>query len=179
MDYYCFVEWHDFQEESMPNLPEGTPFLLLAGTPEISRWALFECELADDFKFSESIELVPEELEILLYSANSYPPALALARDDIEVSCKNMENISKEVFCQMFSSILKQHLQLQRHSAHFLAESLIDEEDYLVKGAFYWIVGFDPEYNEVEWVSDNFYVYQNPVSDFGLEPHKLRNYFNQ
>jgi hypothetical protein len=178
MDYYCFVEWQDLQTESMPRLPEGTPFLLLAGTPEISNWALFECDLPDDFQFDDSIELVEEELEILLYSANFYPPALALAREDLEIACKKLKSISKEIFTDLFSNILRKHLQLQRFSSHFLAESQIDEEDYLVKGAFYWIIGFDPEINEVEWVTDNFYIYENPAADFGLEPHMLRKYFN-
>jgi hypothetical protein len=177
MDYYCFVEWEDLQPETMPKLPEGTPFLLLAGTPEISRWALFECELPDDFRFNDSIELVNEELEILLYSANYYPPALALARADLEISCKDLSNISKELFSEIFSKILKKHLQLQRFSSYFLAQSQVEEEDYLVKGAFYWITGFDQETNEVEWVSDSFYIFQNPASDFGLEPQLLRRYF--
>ncbi len=177
MDYYCFIEWEDLQEGKMPKLPEDVPFLLLAGTPEISNWALFECDLPEDYEFNDSIEPVSEELEILLYSAKNYPPAMALARDDMEIACKSLTNISKEVFNEMFKNILKQHLQLQKHSSHFLAESMVDDEDYLIKGAFYWVIGFDPDSNEIEWVSDDYFIYQNPVADFGLDPLKLRNMF--
>lgn len=178
MDFYCFVEWKDLGDSKMPALPEDTPFLLLSGDPDISKWALLECELPDDFEFTDQVSLVDEELEVLLYSANGYPPALALTRDDFEEFCYERKNLSKEDFSNIFKNILKQHLQLQRYNQFFLAEAKVDEEDYIVKGAYYWIVGFDFESSEVEWVSDDFYVYQNPCSDFGLDPLKMSKWFS-
>ncbi|MBC7475364.1 MAG: hypothetical protein H7263_13825 [Candidatus Sericytochromatia bacterium] len=179
MDCYCFVEWENTEEGKMPRLSDETPFLLIAGDPEISKWGLFECALPDDFEFDDFIELVSEELDILIYSATTYPAAIAQAREEMEISCRKMGVISREVFSEMFKDILRQYLQLQQHSPNFLAESLIDEEEYLSKGGFYWIVGFDAVNNEVRWVSDDYYIYENPVEDFGLDPQRLRNIFMQ
>ena len=180
MDCYCFIEWEDTEEGKMLKLPDDMPFLLIAGDPEISDWGLFECELPDDYEFEDNtIELVPEELDILLYSSTTYPPAIALAREEIEITARKMGNITREFFTEMFSKILKQYLQLQKYSPNFLAESLIDEDDYLSKGGFYWIIGFDTETNDVKWVSDDYYIYENPAEDFGLDPQKLRNLFMQ
>ena len=180
MDFYCFVEWEEVEEGKVPKLPEEIPFLLLAGTPEISNWSIFECDLPEDFEFSDSVEPVPEEIELLLFSARGYPPAIALTRDDVEEFCLERTNISKEEFSDLFKRILKQHLELQRFNQYFLAEAAVDEEDYLVKEAFYWVVGYDQENNEVQWVSDDYYLYQNPISDFlGLDSNKLTNWFLQ
>ena len=64
MDYYCFVEWEQVESDCMPKLPEGTPFLLLAGSPEISSWALYECDLPDDFKLDKTKIVKRKNVEV-------------------------------------------------------------------------------------------------------------------
>lgn len=180
MDYYCFIKWDGSDEEGrIPNVPEDTPFILIAGEPDYCDWGLFECDLSDDYEFNEYIQPISEELDILLYSASSYPPAIAIAREDLEVSLRKMKNVSREDFSDMFQNILKQYLQLQKHSGHFLAEALEDDEDYMIKGAFYWIIGYDQVSDEVKWVSDDYYIYENPAKSFGLDSQRLRTVFSQ
>lgn len=181
MDYFCFVEWESFQEEEViPKIPDDIPFVLIAGDPGFSKWAILECDFPEDYEFfDEEISPVPEELEILLYSAKSYPPAIALAREDLSVSCKKLTNLSLELLSEMYAGILKRQLELQKHRLFFLAESNIDEDDFLIKGAFYWIIGFNIYTNEVDWVADDYSIFQNPAEDFGLDPIHLRNYFIQ
>lgn len=179
MEYYCLINWEAFQDGKIPELTEDSPILLLAGDPDLFEWGLFECELPDDYQFSEHIEAVNIDLEILLFSSKGYPPAIAFMREDIEVFIEKTEEISKDSFIELILKLLKKHLQLQKHSPYFLSEAMVDEEDYLIKGAFYWIVGFNPETSEVEWVSEDYYIYENPASDFGLKANKLFQYFEK
>lgn len=180
MDYYCLIKWDGSEEEGkIPNLPDDTPFILIAGEPDYCEWGLFECDLPDGYQFNDYIQPIGEELDVLLYSAASYPPAIALAREDLEIALRKMKNVSKKDFEDMFKNILKQYLQLQKHSGHFLAESLENDEDYLIKGAFYWVIGYDHLNDEVKWVSDDYYIYENPSKSFGLDPQKLRTIFAQ
>ncbi|GIW23589.1 MAG: hypothetical protein KatS3mg068_2596 [Candidatus Sericytochromatia bacterium] len=183
MEYFCFIEWDEIENNELeipylPKIPDNIPFMLIAGNPDISKWGLFECDLPEDYDFvNPNLELVSEELDILLYSAKSFPPAIAIARNEFEITCNNLKNITKQEFTDLFSKILKNQLQLQKYRPFFMAEALVDEEDFLVKGAFYWITGFDPENNEVDWVSDDYFIYQSPIEDFGLNPHDLKRIF--
>jgi hypothetical protein len=183
MEYFCFIEWDQIETSDidMPYLPkieDNIPFMLIAGNPDISKWGLFECDLPEDYDFENSnLELVNEELDILLYSAKSFPPAIALSRVEFEIASQDFKDMNKSDFTDLFSKIIKNQLQLQKYRPFFMAQSLVDEEDYLVKGAFYWITGFDRENNEVDWVSDDYFIYQSPVEDFGLNPYELSKIF--
>jgi hypothetical protein len=83
---YYVINWIHTADGYRPALPEDLAFAMLAepGTAsEGATFALFECELPEDFPASEAVEPVPDRLAELLDSAKAYPPALALTRDQM------------------------------------------------------------------------------------------------
>ncbi len=109
---YYFINWIHTKEGYEPALPDDVPFLMLAEpgrASEGAKFALFECDLPDDFEESDSISEVPDELLDLLDSAKDYPPALALVRD--EMKCDH--SCSETEFSNMLADHLTHHLERQ------------------------------------------------------------------
>jgi len=103
-----------------------------------------------------------------LISGRSYPPALALARD-VRFH-KAAEEWSEAEALEKFTNALRTELDNQRERLFFLAKAVeADSVDfYKSPGQYYWIVGYKPSRygREIAWVSEDFFVYQDPVTDF-------------
>jgi len=163
---YYFIHWRYTPEGYEPALPHEVPFSMLAEPDQASRgakFALFECDLLEGFEESDSISEVSSELSELLDSAKDYPPALALARDELKLEphCSEIEFSNKLV------ERLNHHLQKQVKSPYFMAKAMSTETGYRHAGGYYWIVGCEGE--RVLWVSRDYYIYRDALWDFELD----------
>ena len=176
MKSYCFVGWRQaaYGREIDVDLPEDAGFLVLA-QPHGNEYALIELELPSGETELPGAELVSEELASLLDSAHQYAPALAISRDQMQrVDCA-----SRSQFSFLLASSLRAHLSGQRRSGYFLAQACKTESGYKYAGDYYWIVGYRPKLvgYEVEWVSRDFFVYQDSVTDFDVDVAYLEEAF--
>lgn len=142
--------------------PSG-PALELASPSDRSfrLWAAFQAEG----------EAVDPKLAGLLRSALGYPPALALARNDLD-------EVAADKYLAELAQRLGQHLAGQSSQGAFLAQAQ-RTTDELSQGRFYWIVGFDGESGLLEWVSDDFLTYEEQPDFFSLSPQDLGARFGQ
>ncbi len=63
---------------------------------------------------------------------------------------------------------------MQATDRYLLAEATREEIGYLTPGEFCWVLKYYPESRTVSWVSDDYSLYTNPVSDFNLDRKALR-----
>ncbi|MGE0488949.1 MAG: hypothetical protein AB7S38_07010 [Vulcanimicrobiota bacterium] len=111
--------------------------------------------------FEPEGEAVAPELAGLLRSALAYPPALAQARNDLD-------EVPAEDYLVALAGSLTRHLDQQDQQRTFLARAQHTTEE-LTRGRYYWVVGFDTESGLLEWVSDDFLVYEERPEIFGLK----------
>jgi hypothetical protein len=171
---YYFIRWKHTEEGYVPDIPEGIGFLMLADSGRAcdgAAFALFRCCLPDGYEGSGSVNQVSNDLVELLHSAEDYPPALALARKDIESD----ESRSETEFSKKLVERLTFYLQEQTHSPFFMAQARKTKIGYKHAGGYYWIVG-DRD-RSVLWVSRDYHVYSDPLGDFGLDPDEMERRF--
>lgn len=145
-------------------------------------WSLFRCEDGRTSDFLDARE-VPLDLHRLLSSAERFPPALALARGRAPMRHPRDGSQSGQARCpgghthQEFSNrlgpILEDLLAAQASSPYFIARSVKGASMMLFK-EWFWIVGFNEEDGLVNWVSHDFFVYQDPADCFDLPTHELK-----
>jgi hypothetical protein len=172
---YYFVRWKHTVNGYTPELPDDVGFAMLAEPGRASDgpgFALFECHLPDDFRKSAAVKPVSSDLAELLESAKDYPPALALARDEVADKAR-----SEAAFAKKLAERLIYHLERQASSPFFLAKAIVSESFYKEAGGYYWIVGYSG--GQVQWVSRDYHVYRDSISDFDLDTSELIARFNQ
>lgn len=176
---FAFVPWAWTRRGWTPRLPKRVGFLLLAEpdngsvphTPAESRWALFRLEAGDGID-APTAEPVPRPLATLLHSAESYPPAMALARE--AVSRDTATPLSRTVFTRRLAWLIRRYLADQRTSGYLLARAVRRQSGYILRGDWYWIVAYDQERDVVYWVSAwCFQVYGDNRSYFDVAPPDL------
>jgi len=171
---YYFIHWRHTEEGYVPDIPEDVSLVVLAEPGRASHgaeFALFKCRLPDEYEGFRSANPVPNELAKLLDSAEDYPPALALAREDLE----GEESWSEIEFSQKLTERLVFYLDRQIHSSFFLAKARRTEVGYKQAGGYYWIVGYKDKL--VLWVSRDYQVYQDPLDDFELDSNEMERRF--
>jgi hypothetical protein len=172
---YYFVRWKHTENGYTPALPDDVGFMMLAEPGRASdgaSFALFECNLPDGYRKSAAVKPVAPELVELLDSAKDYPPALALARDEVADEVR-----SEDTFAKKLAERLIYHLERQVNSPFFLAKAVVTESFYKEAGGYYWIVGHHN--GQVKWVSRDYHVYRDSISDFDLDSSELTARFNQ
>lgn len=114
---------------------------------------------------------VPDELWEMLATAESYAPAMALARNDM----RRLQAASQTEFVEALMKSLRSHLAAQRDQRFFLALSRQTETGYRSAGSYYWIVGYRPDrqQREISWVSRDFYIYSDAVESFEVDVEHL------
>jgi hypothetical protein len=172
---YYFIRWKHTKEGYAPDIPEEISFLMLAESGRASKgaeFALFRCDLPDDYEKSEGITDVSDELVELLHSAEDYPPALALTRKDLESD----ESRSAIEFSKKLVGRLTFYLQEQAHSPFFMAKAKKTELGYRYAGGYYWIVGYKDR--SVLWVSRDYIVYYALLDDFDVDASDIERRFH-
>ena len=172
---YRFVPWrYNLEEECYePDLPEGVRCELLADfTRSHLHDAIYLLRWDEETPEPPGVRAVSDSLVKLLASATAYPPALAIARD-VRFR-KDFDDLSAEEAVEEFTVVLRDELNHQRDRPFFLAQALADPSGfvgYKTEGCYYWIVGYRPQRvgREVSWVSRDFFVYQDPITDFDVD----------
>ena len=115
---YYFIDWKKTENGTSAGLPDGIGYALLAMPHEEDTYAVFEAE-AFDVSVEEAlryhIQPVSEELADLLRSAEVYPPALAVARDEV----RRVSGATRTEFGEALASCLRRYLSFQRDSPFF------------------------------------------------------------
>ena len=153
-----------------PPIPHGIGFLLLAGPGVDPPWGLFTVEA--DLPASAHVRTISDELEHLIRSAERFPPALAIARDLVTAEFDSASPTHEE-FSARYVTLLLQQLRDQANAPYLLTKAVGSELGYLIPGEFYWVLRYLRGSSAVAWVSADYFVYQNPVTDFDLSPEQL------
>ncbi len=116
-----------------------------------------------------------DELADLLEAAKQYAPALALTREWLA----GQKPTARDTLQQALINRLRHALQRQPTAPYFMAQALVSEPGYKYEGTFYWVVGHRPTQPdaEVEWVSRDFFVYQDPLTHFDVDRAMLEEHF--
>jgi hypothetical protein len=168
---FCFLEYRPAsdREGRTPDCPEEIGFLLLADHPGL-QWGIFHVERSEEWSPPDP---VGEDLERLIVSGKRYPPALALARYEVRQvfgdHCPSLED-----FARAYGVALRHHLSQQPESPYVLAQALKDEVGYLDEGEWYWVLRVSGSPPVASWVSGDFHVYNNDMSDFDLTGQQLK-----
>lgn len=170
---YCFVPWRQTPEGYEPALPDEVSCELLADLGRNQNYdSLYVVRWLEDVPEPSGIRAVVDSLKSLLISGRSYPPALALAR--AVRFHKEAEEWSEAEAGEIFTDALRAELDNQRERPFFLAKATGTPnslDGYKTAGCYYWIVGYKPSRHgrEIAWVSEDFFVYQDPVTDFEVD----------
>lgn len=149
-----------------PDFPDGVSFLLLADLRE-AKWGIYEFTLNEGNENWRPSEPVSDELARLIWSGKRYPPALALARDELARAFAS-HRPNKEEFARAYADAILSRLSQQAEAPYFLARALGGDGIDLTPGEWYWILRIQKSPVAVYWVSDDYFIYQNPLSDFEL-----------
>lgn len=174
----CYLIRHEFNKSGIPEDLGGYANIIRSKINNeyflsITKIQEF-CYNSDKFKNKNysTIEILSDYLDSIIFSALRYPPALALALEEI-----NEEYASKEDFLLDFENILKKYLKAQEKTSFLMLEGVLDDMGYLSKGEFSWIVGYNPESNSLYWVSDDFNIYLNHSRYFDFRGINLKERF--
>jgi hypothetical protein len=168
---YSIVELVSASDESgrTPDFPEDVTFLELADPGRDANWALYDYQVPEAATGWMPGSPVETTLSRLIDSGKRYPPALALARSDMNDLFR--EHLpSRSVFLAAYEGSLKKHLSCQHSARYVLAAAVRDEVGYLAVGAWYWLIAIPADDPTVAvWVSGDFHVYRSACSHFDLD----------
>lgn len=174
---YYFIRWRNTQDGKVADLPEDVDYAMLAEPSSSSDYALFECIVPDEYEDSEAVEPVSDYLSDLLESAKDYPPALALAREEV----KSERSIFESEFAKQLIERLEFHLKRQKSSPYFMARRINRHTQWRSEGGFNWIVGYKSQdaLRKIAFVSDDYYICHAPVEDFDVEVAEIEERFGK
>lgn len=164
-DSYYFVRRTQTRFGFGPDLPRGLGFLEMADPGSASPWALYRCDRRR--RLGRSMRAVSRELQTLLWSGEAYPPAFALARNDLKRRGRRGPMTLAE-FKRSYATFLRRRLRAQATSRHVLAESTVDDVAYRRKGEFCWVLRAPARLIEICWVSSDYFIYECRASEFKL-----------
>jgi hypothetical protein len=160
---YCFMN------RTGPDCPAGTSFLLLADHPQVPS-GIFDVNT--DGAWSPP-DPVGESLARLIESGKRYPPALALARSEVQQVFGD-DRPSREDFARAYETALKHHLSRQFESCHVMARAAKDEQGYLIQGEWYWVLEISGNPALAAWVSRDFRICDSDMNVFDLTGQQLK-----
>jgi hypothetical protein len=116
-----------------------------------------------DCDYKKKFRKVDTELESLLYSAEKFPPILALSISKAEKRIHEVSNLDQGL--GIFNEELKKMLKDGNNINYCFLKSLVDEVGYRKKDEYYWIISSDNN-NSVLWVSDDYQIYSDSMIEF-------------
>jgi hypothetical protein len=149
-----------------PAFPKRIGFLLLADLPGM-KWGIYEYELSQDNEDWTPSNPVSDELEALIWSGKRYPPALAIARHEM-IHLFSAGQPNPQEFAEAYANAIRSRLSGQQEAPYFLAQALRGDGIDLVPGEWYWLLRIKGDPPVAFWVSGDYFIYENPVSDFEL-----------
>lgn len=162
---YCFAT-----HSAMAGIPQ--PTVLLADLPDAD-WGLYESAVAADGVDTHEFEPVADALHALIESGTRYPPALALAREEVHEVLAG-EPASRHDFVTAYSTAVRAYLERQYESTFVLAKALTDGEHGRACGQWFWVLEVTLTPSVAVWVSDDYCLREAPASAFDLTGQQLR-----
>jgi len=153
-----------------PDFPEGISFGLLADLKEVN-WGIYQFTQDLDEEWTPS-KPVDAELEALVWSGKRYPPALAIARHDMTHQFDSHRPTQDE-FAKAYAVSIRSRLSEQAQAPFLMARALRGCGIDLAPGEWYWVLRVRGEPLVASWVSDDYFVYQAPVSHFDLTDEQI------
>ena len=139
--------------------PEAKGAVLLADLPSLP-WGVFETT------DGAAGQPVSERLAALIESGKRYPPALALARNEVR-QVFSEHGPSYAEFARSYEAALRNLLSRQ-HEAPYLMAPL------LTSGEWYWVLEISGSPPKLSWVSNDFDVQTGKITDFDLTGQQLK-----
>ena len=168
MTRLLFARWTHSQKSGWrPDLPRTASFHVLAHSGKSHEWALIR--VTSRAKPATTIE-VPSALASRIESGKQYPPALAIAFEQLN-RFGNPSWTPDEITVRL-GSLIETHLRAQAKSKYVQVEAAHEEVGYLNRGEFVWALGMSRSEERsaanVIWVSSDLQIYANPKSHFRL-----------
>ena len=168
---YCFLNYLPRKDDNKlsPDCPDEVGTLLLADLPGLE-WGLFDVTAGQGWSPQDP---ATADLAKLIESAKRYPPALALAREEVGLVFENHRPERAE-FGRVYGAALQTHLFKQHEAPYVLAPALKDEVGYLRKGEWYWLLQVAGSPPVLSWVSHDFHMCNGGINDFDLTGAQLK-----
>jgi hypothetical protein len=158
-------------------LSEDVPWGLLAEFSDQSPLAIIGCDLPEDDPLPGNLHPVSPELDVLLWSCQGYPPALARARYQVRWRHRELLRaglpLDSDTFQRELATLLRHHLDSQPTAPYLLARCVRESLGYNVEGGYYWLVGFGRQEDRIWWVSKDYFVYDDDIEDFDVTREQL------
>ena len=168
---YCFLNHRPAADDhdADPDCPEGVAFVLLADLPGLE-WGIYEVEEHHGWSPETAVS---DDLTNLIESAKRYPPALALAREEM-VDVYGDGHPGQSDFARAYGTALQTHLAKQYEAPHVLARALRGQAGYLTEGEWYWVLEISGSPVLAAWVSADFHIYNSDIGEFDLTGEQLK-----
>jgi len=170
---YFLLEFRDLPMGGQtPDVPEGISFAQIGAPGNDAGWSLYECwGTLDEKSLPETCVPVSERLRVLIESAKQYPPALALARWDVDSTYVR----TREEFSGHLANALERHLAEQPGRPYFMAKSTDAHAlGGLSAGQYAWLVAYDLDRNLVWWVTfGDYFAYDASPELFEVNEEQL------
>ena len=133
-------------------------------------WGIFEVEAHTGVAPGRP---VPDALARLIESAKRYPPALALARDELE-EVFGGHRPDEHLLARAYATALKTHMSRQHEAAYVMAQALPGRSQDLREGEWYWVLEVSGSPAVASWVSADFHVRKADLAAFDLTGQQLK-----
>lgn len=110
---------------------------------------------------------IDSEYYRLLYSALHYPPAIAIASESEVWLLPEFKNSDSRSFLESYCKIIQREMDNQRENKYFISRVTKSRSD-LIEGYYHWIVRKNEEKSTVNWVSDDYQIYESDGDLFDL-----------
>jgi hypothetical protein len=154
-----------------PGFPKRIKFLLLADLRN-AKWGIYEYGSDRNNESWTPSNPVSDELEALICSGKRYPPALAIARAEMNRIFHTYQPDQQE-FSEAYAKAIQSRLALQHEAPYFMAKAVSGDGIDLVPGELFWLLRIKGDPPMASWVSDDFFIYENPISDFELTGNQI------
>jgi hypothetical protein len=162
---YFVVRYEASDDGWAPAVPVATSYLALAGPVGDTHLAVIE---SSELSVGHGVFAVGPELSGVIDGAKSFPPAMALAREAFDAMRPAPGDESSAV--EAYVDALEANLSMRGGGQWLAVTALGDETGYLIRGETYLVRPSSVEDGTIEWVSSDYFVYRNAVSDFDLPP---------
>jgi hypothetical protein len=126
---------------------------------------------SDDLTVQDQVVAISGEAAAAIQAARQYPPALAAAREAVDSAPARVGD--GDSFVALYVCAATEALAGRDSDDWQLASSVRDDLGYLRCGERYWVRPVPDQAGLVSWVSDDYFVYRNPLSDFDLSSGRL------
>lgn len=171
-DHFIIPIVHGPDESAPSMLPDVFGWGELAAPAHPAPWGLYRCLRDLDLPVPPTWIPIPAPLSTALRSGYAYPPSLALMRELLPAYLAVVP-LSLDAFVTTATTLLRASQAHHVRHRFCLAESHADHLGYLTPGIFYWITGYYPSHDIVQWVSEDYILYYAARSAFHIDQATL------